>query len=328
VASYTAAAGSVFQVPFHFGRSKSGFIGIYGPTAGTIFGVTVDWGKLQSQAFSSGNFSNQVAGSIPLTAPSGAGAYKILTVVPADGGTLGVDDLTVTAAAAAAPPASSAPPVTPAGATPPSNLNPWQNAPAGVYIPPVPEPAASDGAKLSQQGTDLQAYYVATYGPGMLAATQFVIDHEHQLQAIGSSTHPATTYTAPANEPAASDGEKLSMQSADVQAYYVNKYGPGFLAAVGFVNERNASLGTSIPGGASTVLPLPAGGGAPVDAGGTDWSTVSNQTPPAGTGTTAQGQPAPSIGGLLQQAESNPMFLVVGGVALFFLFGGGFGHRR
>ncbi len=337
-------AGSSFSVSYSFRHPKTGGVVGITPPGRNVYSVAPLSEQMASAGFLTTQPMSGASGTVTLVAPSTPGDYSLQTFYGPDGGTEDIQSLQVTAAAAAAPPppssSSSTATSAPASSSTPSSsstLNPWANAPAGVYVPPSPEPAASDGARLSAQGTDVQAYYVANAGPGMLAATQFVIDHEHQLAAIGASQHPTTTYTPPPTEPAASDGEKLSMQSPDVQAYYVQKYGPGFLAATGFVNERNASLGTSIPGGASTVLPLPAGpgaGGADTGlftggAGGGDFSSTSTTTPPVPTTSAAGGLP-PSFGNLVHQVEANPPLLIGLGIGLYFLLGGQLpgSHRR
>lgn len=231
-----------------------------------------------------------------------------------------IDQAVAAAVAAAAAAASQAPPPTP----------------AGLYTAPSPEPAASDGQKLSMQDPATQAYYVSNYGPGYLAATQFVLDHEHQLAAIGTShgaTAPTATYNPPNPEPAASNGQTLSLQDSSTQAYYVAKAGPGILAATAFVNDLNVELGTAAPFG-GTYPAGPGVGGADVGLGGTGtWSdgfsssggttTGLSATASAGGVTAGAGLGVSGLAGALSGLTSNPTALLVGaGVVAYLMFGG------
>lgn len=96
----TVLAGQTFEVLLRFKRPKVGWVGIYGAGFSPVFAVEgpqADWAGWQAQAVCGvATFTNVESATLELQAPHALGAYSLVTFVPADGGTLGIDALTVT----------------------------------------------------------------------------------------------------------------------------------------------------------------------------------------------------------------------------------------
>jgi hypothetical protein len=332
----SVVAGTAFQASYSFGRNKSGgAVAIVPGGPRSIYVTEVPCGSpgagpknkfgqcspsgpeyflQQLGAISSAPITSQ-SGTVSLVAPANPGQYGLLTIYAPDGGTLDTISLMVVAAPTAASAAASPP------APSPSVANPWAAAGAPVYTPPSPEPASSDGQRLSMQSADVQAFYVSGYGPGVLAATQFVVDHEHQLQAIGAS-HPAPDpcTTAPL----------ISLEA------WVNKYGGGVQPGANYAQvqvpdctDGPARVGINTPMRLATPVTFPAGPGV----GGPDTGLLGGGGGfSSGTPTVPDqrqtGAPPPSVGGLVAEVTANkPLLIGVAAVAAYMLFGSG-GHRR